>query len=269
MVVYICLIPNKGARIGHQSDDYFRVVTFCKKNNFHYVYHPFTCNSEIFENVLKFKTLHQYNYENTIDNIDKFISIDYLVKLQSSEEPNILNQLIELHKSTEKIMLFDSIYGNENYQQILNFNINDNDIIETKKNHKNCLLPYYKNFVLTDYICVHLRCGDIQNDMARYLSVNYFIDKYNYLISQFSELKELPVYIITESNFMDDTILYEQIVGCNIIKTDEISSFYFLVNCKYLIASRSGFSNLAYILGNMKVIKPPHDWNCYWDNLID
>lgn len=233
------------------------------------MYHPFTCNSHTFETALQFKRLHEYNYENTINIVDTVISIDYLVKLKTSQEMSILERLIKLHKSSDKIMLFDSICGNENYSEILNFNITNNDIVETKKQHRSCLLPYYTKFVLTNYICIHVRCGDIVNDKSRYLSVNYFIDKYNYLILQFPELKELPVYIITESNFPDDNILYDQMAGCNIIKTDEISSFYYLVNCKYLIASRSGFSNLAYILGDMKVIKPPNDWNCYWDNLIE
>ena len=81
------------------------------------------------------------------------------------------------------------------------------------------------------------------------------------------ELK-LPVYIITENNFEDDDLLNNKINNCNIIKSDEITSFYYLVNCKYLIALRSGFSNLAYILGDMKVVKPPNDWNCYYDNLF-
>ena len=45
-------------------------------------------------------------------------------------------------------------------------------------------------------------------------------------------------------------------------------SLRYLIGSKYLIASRSGFSNLAYILGNCKVIKPPNDWNDYFDNLI-
>jgi hypothetical protein len=68
---------------------------------------------------------------------------------------------------------------------------------------------------------------------------------------------------------MDDNVLYENILNCNIIKSDEITSFYYLVNSSYLISSRSGFSNLAYILGNILVIKHPLDWNTYWDNLIN
>ena len=222
----------------------------------------------IHSHVIRISLKMHYNlidFTNTIHTVDKVISIEDLVKRQTS---SILEELIQLHKTKDKVMLFDSICGNENYFKVLNINITEDDRIETKKQHRSYFLPYYNKMVSTEYICIHVRCGDIRNMESRYLSVNYFIDKYKYLILQFPELKELPVYIVTESNFSDDTILYDQIVGCNIIKTDEITSFYYLVNCKILIASRSGFSNLAYILGNMKVIKPPNDWNCYWDNCI-
>jgi hypothetical protein len=268
MVLFFCLIPNRGARIGHQTHDHYNLVAFCNKNNFIFIYHPFTCNSYNFENVLQFKKLYEHNYENTVNNVDEIINIDYLINDANKSGISNLQKLIELHKSPNKIMLFDSICGNENYQNILNFNINNNDIIEVKKSYRGCLLTHYKKMVLTDYICIHVRCGDIVNDPSRYLSVNYFIDKYNDLIKLFQDIQKLPVYIITENNFKDDNILCEKIPNCNIIKTNEITSFYYLVHCKYLIASRSGFSNLAYILGDMKVVQPQHDWNCYWDNLI-
>jgi hypothetical protein len=268
MVLYFCLIPNRGARIGHQTHDHFNCLAFCNKNNFIFVYHPFTANSSNFENILQFKTLYEHNYENTVNNVDKIINISCLINDSIISKNTNLKKLIELNESLDKFLLFDNICGNENYSNILNFNINNNDIIEVKKKYRGTLLPYYKNIVLTEYICIHVRCGDIINDKSRYLSVNYFIEKYNYLIQSLPDIKKLPVYIITENNFKDDHILYENIFNCNIIKTDEITSFYYLAHCKYLIASRSGFSNLAYILGEMKVIKPPNDWNCYWDNLI-
>jgi hypothetical protein len=264
MPLYFCIIPNRGARIGHQTDDHFRIVTYCKKNGFIFVYHPFTCNSENFEKILALNTLYDNNYSNTFKNVDEIIKIkDVTDKLEGK---SIHEKLLEIHNYSKKIMLFDDIGGNELFNN--NYNINNDDIIETKKLYRGVLLKYYKNIVKTDYICIHVRCGDIVNDESRYLSVDYFIDKYNYLITLFPELIKLPIYVITENNFKDDNIFYKKIKNCKIIKTDEITSFYYLVNCKYLIAARSGFSNLAYILGNMKVIQPPFDWNCYWDNLI-
>jgi hypothetical protein len=257
MVLYLCLIPNRGARIGHQTDDYFKLVAYCKKNNFIFVYHPFIANSATFEEVLRFKLLHNHHY-NEIKNTMKTINISNL----NDTSKSIHEQLIDLNNSTENVLLFDHICGNEEFYK--NYNITNNDIIEIKKSHRNVLLNNYINYVQNDYICIHIRCGDIIKDPSRYLDVNYFIEQYKKI-----QNTTLPVYIVTEQNFKGDDILYKNIKNCNIIKTDEITSFYYLVNCKYLVASRSGFSNLAYILGNMQVIKPPNDWNCYWDNLIE
>ena len=128
MVLYLCMIPNRGARIGHQTYDHFSLVTYCKKNNFIFVYHPFTGNSENFEDILKFGIKYDKNYNNTKIIVDKIIQIK---NLEISENKNIHEKLIEINNSKEKVMLFDSIYGNENFFKKCNFN--NNDIIETKK----------------------------------------------------------------------------------------------------------------------------------------
>jgi hypothetical protein len=265
MVLYFCLIPNRGARIGHQTDDHFNCVAYCNKNNFIFVYHPFIGNSSIFENELKFNTLYENNYDNILKKVDRIIDINKLNQLKD-EKKTIHETLLDIHNSQENILLIDHICGNENFY--LNYNIIKNDIIEIKKTYRNILLPHYPKYFENPYICIHFRCGDIINDESRYLNIDYFIDKYYYLIQQFPEIKDLPIYLITEYNFKDECYLHNKIPNCKIIKSDEVSSFYYLVNCNYLIASRSGFSNLAYILGNMKVIKAPNDWNAYWDNLI-
>ena len=263
MVLYLCLIPNRGARIGHQTDDHYRLVTYCKKNGFIFVYHPFTGHSQKFENALKFGHLHSFHYQTAKKEMDKIVSIQDL----EVDLPDLHNKLLELHQSDEKIMLFDSICGNEKYSSICN--INHHDIIDIKKGYRNVLLKYYKKPVNGNYICIHIRCGDIENDPSRYLSVQYFIDKYKELITKMETDEKMPVYIVTEQNFKDIDLLNENIKNCTIVQTDEITSFYYLVYSTYLIASRSGFSNLAYILGNMRVLKAPLDWNCYWDNLIE
>lgn len=261
MVLFLCLIPNRGARIGHQSHDHFKLVTYCKKNNFNFVYHPFTCNSSSFENILNFGSLHTYHY-NDIKSTMKTISIkDLNVELKNAEKIHV--KLLELHNEEEKIMLFDSICGNEKFPY---FNIKSNDIIEVRKSYRGKI--NFKNYVNKDYICIHIRCGDIINDKSRYLSVQYFVDTYKILLNKINE-SNLPVYIVTENNFKDDAILKENINNCIIIKDTANISFCYLVHSKYLIVSRSGFSNLAYTLGNMKIIKPPNDWNCYYDNIFD
>ena len=259
MVLYLCLIPNCGARIGHQTDDHFKVVAYCKKNDFIFVYHPFMKKSKNFEDVLKFGTLHDNDYENTKETVNEIINIKDL------SVSNVHNSLIKMHKSDKKIMLFDNLQGNENFHK--NYNINEYDVTETKKTYRNKLMEYFPNYSNSPYICIHIRRGDIINMPSRYLSTEYFINKYIELLNKI-ETKDLPVYVITEDNFDEESLLYENIKTCNIIKTDEITSFYYLVNCSYLVASRSGFSNLAYILGDMKVLVAPQDWNPYWDNTL-
>jgi len=259
MVLYLCLIPNRGARIGHQTDDHFKIVAYCKQNGFVFVYHPFMGNSKNFENVLNFGTLYDNSYENTKGAVDEIINIKDLTA------SNIHNSLIEIHKSDKKIMLFDNICENENFYK--NYNINRGDIIETKKTYRNKLMKYFPNYVKTPYICIHIRRGDIINMSNRYLSTEYYINKYLELLNKI-EMKDLPVYVIVEENFDQEALLYENIKNLNIMKTDEVIAFYYLANCTYLVASRSGFSNLAYILGDFKVLVPPEDWNTYWDNTL-
>ena len=202
-----------------------------------------------------------YHYNIVCNQVDKIINIKEL----NINIKDLYQKLLELHNSKISFLLFDSICGNENYS--VSFNINNDDIINTKKKYRSVLLNNYNKPVLNEYICIHIRCGDIKNDKSRYLDIYYFIDKYNELIKTINKI--LPVYIVTQINKKQDIdILNEKIPNCTIIQSDDVTSFYYLVHCTYLIASRSGFSNLAYILGNMKVLKPPNDWNCYWDNTL-
>jgi hypothetical protein len=127
---------------------------------------------------------------------------------------------------------------------------------------------YYKKYDM-DYICIHIRCGDVMNDPTRYLSEDYFIDMYKKLVEKMPQYENMKIIVMTESNFNKKEKLLENIKNCEIIDCDEINAFYIMVNSTVLIASRSGFSNLAYILGHMMVVIPPHDWNQYYDNIIN
>jgi len=264
MVLHFCIIPNCGARIGHQSHEHFVCVTYCRKNNFKFIYHPFIGNSKTMETTLSFGYLYDLYYKEIKDKM-KTIKISDLPQNPLDAH----NNLVELNNLDEDIMLFDGVQGNEKFFYKMCC-VSNNENVETKKLYRNLLDKNGSNkkIVNSGYICIHIRCGDIVNYPSRYLNTDYFIEKYHELINLL-ENKELPVYVVAENNFSGDEILKEKIKNCNIIKTDEITSFYYLVNCDYLIASRSGFSNLAYILGDMKVLKPPNDWNCYYDNLLN
>lgn len=259
MVLFFCFIPNHGARIGHQSYEHFLFVTYCKVYNFNFVYYPFTRNSAKFENVLKFNTLYQYHYE----------SIKHLpiIKLEDIKD-NLHSKLLEIHEKPENIMVFGSMCGNEEIPKVLNNYVTMNNIMETKLNYRKILAnSYYKKYDM-DYICIHIRCGDIVNIPKRFLSEDYFIDMYKKLVENIPDYMNMKVIVMTESNFDKKEKVLENIKNCEIIDCDEINAFYIMVNSSVLIASRSGFSNLAYILGHMKVIVPPNDWNTYYDNVI-
>ena len=266
-MLYLCIIPNHGARIGHQTHEYFVFNAYCKKFNFNYVYHPFIGNSKSFEKILNFKNLHNFCFENikNIDNIE-------IINLETIKN-DLHNNLLNCHLSEKNICVFGPVCTNEEIMKSIDAQINLNDIIEIKKYHRTELCGKYPNLVSInknhEYMCIHIRAGDIINSESRYLDINYFIDKYNYLIKKINKEKQYSVYIITENNFTGDKLIMENIPDAHIIKCNEIDAFYYLVNSKYLIASRSGFSNLAYILGDMQVIKSPSDWNVYWDNIIE
>ena len=101
MVLYFCLIPNRGARIGHQTDDHFKLVAYCNKNNFIFVYHPFIDNSSIFENALKFNSLYENNYDNILKIVDRIVDINQL-----KDEKTIHETLLDIHNSHENVLLF-------------------------------------------------------------------------------------------------------------------------------------------------------------------
>ena len=161
MVLYLCLIPNHGGGIGHQSHDHFTLVSYCEKNNLTFVYHPFTGKSKKFESVLNFGSLYPYHYNNVCNQVDKIINIKEL----NIDIKDLHQKLLELHNSEIKFLLFDTICGNENYYT--SFNINNSDIINVKKKYRSVLLKYYNKPVLTEYICIHIRCGDIKYEKSR------------------------------------------------------------------------------------------------------
>lgn len=261
MVLFFCLIPNRGARIGHQSYEHFLFVTYCKVYNFNFVYYPFTCNSAKFENVLKFNTLYQNNYESIKDSYT-------IIKLEDIKD-NLHSNLLEIHEKPENIMVYGPMCGNEEISSVLDKYITMNNMIETKLNYRKLLdNSYYKKYDM-DYICIHIRCGDVMNDPTRYLSEDYFIDMYKKLVEKMPHYENMKIIVMTESNFNKKDKILENIQNCEIINCDEINAFYIMVNSTVLIASRSGFSNLAYILGHMMVVIPPNDWNQYYDNVIN
>jgi hypothetical protein len=173
----------------------------------------------------------------------------------------------KLHESEESILIFDQIYDNMDFFEKNKYKNSFDTLIHIKKEYR----LHYKNFfprpISEEYVCIHIRYGDITNLAYRVLDVDYYISGYKYL-SEKHDISRMPIFIITESNFKEKEKIIDEIPSCKFVQGDQIEAFYYLVNCSFLVASRSGFSNLAYIFGGMKVVRPPKDFFCYWDNII-
>jgi len=258
-MLYICIVPNRGARIGHQTHEYFVLVNYCRKFGFVFVYHEFTCNSRVIGAALQFDKI------NTVKFTDDAIQSLKRISLRDIRS-NYHETLLELHKKEESVLLYDHICGNEFFLGSLKYRPSR---IEEEALHNEYSL-FYKNMyprqVDSAYICIHIRRGDILNMPSRYLNTMYFIDKYKYLLTKITDMN-LPVYAVTENNFNDEILLKQHIPDVQIIKCDEVNAFYYLVHCNYLIASRSGFSNLAHFLGTMKIVVAP-EWGFMAHNHI-
>ena len=179
-MLYLCLIPNRGARIGHQTFDYFSIYTFCYKNNINYVYHDFIGNSEKFTNFLNFDKLHQYKFNDIKDNMKiihlKDIITDFYNNIEKFKNEN----------NEEDICIYGEICRNEDLIGILRKYITIEDEIFIKLKHRNELYHIYPNIVTNtnnnEYIAIHVRCGDVVNNKTRYIGFEYFINTYNLLV---------------------------------------------------------------------------------------
>ena len=253
------MIPNRGARIGHQSHDHFLLVAYCRKYGFNFVYHPFICASKSMGDILGFSRPHMYEYDSV-----KHMRTLTLADISGYNH----NSFMEIHAKEESILVCDHICGNETFFKRITDKSIAKNVLQIKKEYRLFFKDLYPRPIHQKYVCIHIRYGDIANISSRVLGLEYYIGRYKYL-SETCDISGLQVYIVTEPNFTDTQPLYDAIPSCVFVQGSEIEAFYYLVNCSYLIASRSGFSNLAYILGGMKVIRPPLDWNMYWDNLIE
>lgn len=260
---------NRGARIGHKCCEYFYATSYCRQHFIQCAYSPFIGNSSHFDNILNFERFHI-----TIDPSKeyKYLNEKEMNELLSSTD--LHKELMEINESEENFYVFVSICGNEGFFGKLAKHINLNAKNDLIKEYRLNSLSYFRNLpqymvmnLPQRYICIHIRCGDILHDKSRYLPYTYFVNAYRKMCILIDD-KDLPTYVLTENNFQDDEKILSELPTVTIIKPGEIESFLILVNCSYLVASRSGFSNLAYNLGDMKVAVPPLDWNPYFDNVL-
>lgn len=260
MVLYLCIVANRGARLGHKLYEYFGSLFYCKIMGFNFVYTDFICRSVEFNKYFEFYKLHEFR----LDEIRKNMRIIYMNNKNISES-ELETNLCMLHDANENICMYVDICDIPTMRNIIDKKKN-----KLSKDEIDKIYSLYHNFVMRNtvspktekYIAIHARCGDIIEDKTRFLPCLYFIKCCDRLFAENTDLEKMPVYIIAEENF-DCTEILEKYPSFNVIKTDAVTSLNFLIHSEYLIASRSGFSYVANIFGKQKIISPPNDWNKY------
>jgi hypothetical protein len=244
MTNYLCIEHDKGARIGHQTNNYFSFLLICNFYNLTPVYHPFSGYSSHFEHVLSFNDMHILSCEekssinvNSADDILNQKNEGVLYRLDLGKNSSIFNQLLK------PVPKKDSIF--KLYQQ-------HKKRLGSKYYEKN---PYKEN----NNLIVHIRRGDAVGMESRILGVDYF---HRLVKKIFENDGEYNLYITSEPNLEDVSIFNEFNPTILTHKTD-IEAFYHMANADVVVGSPSGFSHLAYILGKGDYYRSPKDWFYY------
>lgn len=253
-MLYIKILPNRGARIGHQAYEYIKIVTFCKKMNYFFLYEPFIGNSKHFNNVLSFDKL----YDNKIvDNFD-------VIHISSLSEDTLFEVFDTLNSSDRNTIIAGDLSDAIWLSKKMSMCVTTNDMLETYKDHSNKLCEYYKYPVYKSKynICVHIRRGDIVNNETRKLDLEYFELILKSVTNNLT--KQYDIFVTTEKN-CEDITKFLNTFNANLIMTSDTETFKYMVNADILIASKSGFSNLCHLLSKNIVIRNKLDWNKYYN----
>jgi hypothetical protein len=245
----ICIIPNRGARLGHQFVEWLVGYIFCKNNNYIFYHHDFTFNAK---------------------NTDKILNLSYGEKLYNNYRGNILtinNMSFQeyLNSNSEDLYVYDWYNKQENIFNVTNemlINENIRNILRTK---------YYSNNIEKnnyDIIAIHIRRDDVRKDnqysIDRYINIKYFIDILEKLYLEY------PTYEIKifSSNIDEDFYAIKNTPFKNIsfhINDSLEKTLHYMINSKILITSKSGLSFIASLISENNNIKicPTNFWH-YW-----
>jgi len=177
-----------------------------------------------------------------------------------SDLPNSLNGTYSLKNRTHMYRFITEMYCKIKETKFKNiFNINKqlitNKIIDLAK---------------SEYVCVHIRYGDKLELSIKIKKTSTFIiykpEYYIELIKFFLKHKNIPIYIVTDSNnIVEQFILpYVKNQRVQLLKVSYWDSFYLLKNSTYSVLSLSTFGLLASLLNNklkqsIILVRPKND----------
>lgn len=193
----------------NKIENYFIILSYCKKFNIN------------------------FNYNKILDNF-----------LQSNIDlTNLHDQLLNLNMNDNIITI-----NIDNYIiNILNYYVSDIDIIREiyNFNNDNNLFNKY-NIYNFDYVCIHVDTGNIMSNTKNYLSINYFIDKYNKLDQSYKLLKLIIISNENINNYFNNYIL--------INNNNDYDKLNIMIHAKYLITSNNKLDYYAKLLNKNNFI---------------
>jgi hypothetical protein len=260
---YFYITHNRGAGIGHQVNNYFSALVICELYDLQLVYTPFTGASARFEDVLSFSSLYELDYAQQ--------------KYCFQQKPEAINKKINKSEDISSLTETQTIYNldlnlvedSNIFNELLKNVDNKPLLLKLYKKHKNALRPIYHNknpYNTNNNLIVHIRRGDAIGIPGRILPISYFYNAIKQIVS--SQTTQYNIYIASQPN-IEDLSMLDEFAPISLIDKAATEIFYHMVNADIVVGSPSGFSHIAYILGNSTYYKSPKDWFVYDTDVKD
>ena len=242
----IAVLPNLGARLGHQFTEWLRVYIFCKDNGYTFYYYPFLPNSTKdvntdFLNLSYGEELFK-NYRGTVISVREMSLPQYLMS------------------DSDDLYLFDFNLPNEGIGSLRDLDDDIRDILRDKYFLINEKCP-------TDSISVHIRRDDVTEHgkwRGRYIKIGYYVDVLRKLYEEYPSFEVKIFAYNVDSSFYDIQNIPFEKVSLHINENLQ-STLNRMINSKILVTSNSGISFIASILSDKSNIKisPPNFWHTW------
>lgn len=260
---YFYITHSRGAGIGHQVDNYFSALVICELYDLQLVYTPFINASAQFEDVLSFSSLYELDYAQQ--------------KYCFQQKPEAINKKINKPEDISSFTDIQTIYNLDlnliedidTFNKLLKNIDRKSVLLKLYKKHKNALQPIYHHrnpYTTKNNLIVHIRRGDAVGIPGRILPISYFYNTIKQIMS--SQTTQYNIYIASQPNLEDLSVL-DEFAPISLINKPDTEIFYHMVNADIVVGSPSGFSHLAYILGQGEYYRSPKDWVIYDTDVKD